>query len=85
MVQIRIKPSIPVRNRDTKYLMSAATRRRESDFGPLTMAEMLEATRRITSAVDIPIVVDADTGYGNAINVIRTVKEFERAGAAGLA
>jgi len=62
----------------------SATMLGEPDFGLLTMAEMLDTTRRITAAVDIPVVVDGDTGYGNAINVIRTVKEFERAGAAGI-
>ncbi len=67
----------------TGYAVSAAMLG-EPDFGLLTMAEMLDATRRITGAVDIPVVVDGDTGYGNAINVIRTVKEFERAGAAGI-
>ncbi len=67
----------------TGYGVSAAMLG-EPDFGLLTMSEILDATRRITSAVDIPIVVDADTGYGNAVNVVRTVKEFERAGAAGM-
>lgn len=67
----------------TGYGVSAAMLG-EPDFGLLTMAEMLDVTRRVTAAVDIPIVVDADTGYGNAINVLRTVKEFERAGAAGI-
>ena len=67
----------------TGYGVSAAMLG-EPDFGLLTMSEILDATRRITSAVDIPIVVDGDTGYGNAVNVVRTVKEFERAGAAGM-
>jgi methylisocitrate lyase len=48
-----------------------------------TMTENLDIVRNMTSSVGIPIIADLDTGYGNAINVIRTVKEFERAGCAG--
>jgi 2-methylisocitrate lyase-like PEP mutase family enzyme len=54
------------------------------DVGLVTMSEMLDAVRQITYAVDIPMLCDADTGYGNAINAQRTVREFERAGAAGV-
>ena len=54
-----------------------------SDTGLLTMTEVLDQTRFICDAVKIPVVADCDTGYGNAINLIRTVKEFERAGVAG--
>ncbi len=54
------------------------------DANILTLTETLEAVRRICDAVRIPVVADCDNGYGNAINVIRTVLEFERAGAAGL-
>jgi len=50
------------------------------DAGLLTMTEMVENARRIVQAVDIPVIADADTGYGNPINVIRTVKEYENAG-----
>jgi len=50
------------------------------DVGLLTMTEMVENARRIVQAVDIPVIADADTGYGNPINVIRTVKEYENAG-----
>jgi len=50
------------------------------DIGLVTMTEQLEQTRRIASATDLPIICDADTGYGNALNVIRTVREFEKAG-----
>ena len=50
----------------------------------LTLTEMAEACRRITSVVSCPVIADADTGYGNAINVQRTVREFERAGASGI-
>lgn len=67
----------------TGYSLSA-TLLGEPDFGLLTQTEMLSATRRICSVVETPIIVDADTGYGNALNVIRTVKELIRAGAAGM-
>jgi 2,3-dimethylmalate lyase len=54
------------------------------DYGLLTMSEMLESVRRISDATEIPLVADADTGYGNAVNVYRTVKEYEKAGAAAI-
>lgn len=54
------------------------------DVGLLTMAEMVENVRYIANAVDIPLVCDADTGYGNPVNVYRTVREYEAAGAAAL-
>lgn len=54
------------------------------DVGLVTMEEMVRNARYIAEAVDIPIVVDADNGYGNAINARRTVREFERAGVAGI-
>ena len=54
------------------------------DIGLVTMPEMVENARYIAEAVQIPVIVDADTGYGNALNVMRTVREFERAGVAGI-
>lgn len=54
------------------------------DLGLLGLAEMAEAARRMTGAVNVPVIVDGDTGYGSIPNVIRTVHEFERAGAAGM-
>ena len=54
------------------------------DANILTLTETLEAVRRIVDAVDIPVIADCDNGYGNAINVMRTAAEFERAGAAGI-
>lgn len=54
------------------------------DVNLLTMTEMAEATGRISDAVTIPVIADADTGYGGVINVMRTVKTFEKAGAAGI-
>ena len=54
------------------------------DLGLLTMTEMVENVRAIARGVEIPLVCDADTGYGNPINVARTVREYEDAGAAAL-
>ena len=54
------------------------------DVGLMTMAEMVDNARRIVDAVDIPVIADADTGYGNPINVIRTVQAYERAGVAAI-
>jgi len=54
------------------------------DVGLTTMTEMVANARYIASAVGIPLIADADTGFGNAINVIRTVREYIGAGVAGL-
>src|SRR5262245_37496013 len=54
------------------------------DVGLLGVSEMVESVRRIANVTDIPVFADADTGYGNAVNVHYTVKEYIRAGAAGL-
>ena len=54
------------------------------DAGFLTQTELVENVRRICAATNLPVLVDCDTGFGNALNVIRTVEEIIRAGAAGL-
>jgi methylisocitrate lyase len=54
------------------------------DLGFLTMSEMLAHARNIVQATSLPVIADADTGYGNALNVMRTVREYEGAGVAGL-
>jgi len=54
------------------------------DVGLTTMTEVRDTVAAIAEAVSIPIIVDADTGYGNAVNVVRTVRALERAGAAGI-
>ncbi len=56
----------------------------EPDVGLATLTEMVDQTRRMVDAVSIPVMADGDTGNGNAINVIRTVREYERAGCAGI-
>jgi 2-methylisocitrate lyase-like PEP mutase family enzyme len=61
----------------------AATAIGEPDLGLLTQTEMIDRARRICMSVPIPIIVDADTGYGNPLNVYRTVTELIAAGAAG--
>lgn len=54
------------------------------DVGLITLTEMSEACGQIADAVDLPVFSDADTGYGNDMNVTRTVRAFEKAGAADL-
>ena len=54
------------------------------DVGLLTMTEMAGNAGRIAACVDIPVIADADTGYGNPLNVIRTVSVYEAAGIAGI-
>ncbi|HEY1362492.1 MAG TPA: isocitrate lyase/PEP mutase family protein [Xanthobacteraceae bacterium] len=54
------------------------------DYGLLTMTEMADNAGRIASAVGVPVIADADTGYGNELNATRTVREYERRGVAGL-
>jgi 2-methylisocitrate lyase-like PEP mutase family enzyme len=54
------------------------------DVGLVTATEMLERVRLITEAVSIPTIVDADTGYGNALNLMRTIRSFEDAGVSAL-
>jgi methylisocitrate lyase len=67
----------------TGYSLSA-TLLGEPDFGLLTQTEVVTAAQRICAVVETPVIVDADTGYGNAINVMRTVQDLIRAGAAGM-
>src|SRR5689334_25173168 len=54
------------------------------DVGLLSGTEMIDNARRIVAAVDVPVIADADTGYGNAVNVVRTVQGYEQAGVAGI-
>jgi 2-methylisocitrate lyase-like PEP mutase family enzyme len=54
------------------------------DVGLTTMTELVDQVARIAGAVDVPIIADIDTGFGNAINARRAVVEFERAGVAGI-
>ena len=54
------------------------------DIGLVTMSEVIERAAQVVSAVKIPVIADADTGYGNAVNLVRTIREFERTGAAAI-
>src|SRR5215468_4366998 len=54
------------------------------DIGLVTMSEVIERAAQVVSAVRIPVIADADTGYGNAVNLVRTVREFERIGVAAI-
>jgi 2-methylisocitrate lyase-like PEP mutase family enzyme len=54
------------------------------DYGLVTMSEMADNAGRIANCVDVPVIADADTGYGNELNTTRTVREYERRGVAGL-
>lgn len=54
------------------------------DFGLLTMTEVRDQTRNIVQTTNIPVIADCDTGYGNPLNTIRTVREFEAAGVSAL-
>lgn len=67
------------------YLSGASiayTRLGRSDVGLTTYSEVAETLARIAERVDTPVIVDADTGFGNAVNVMRTIRGLERAGAA---
>lgn len=54
------------------------------DYGLITMSEMVGNAGRIANSIDIPLISDSDTGFGNELNVFRTVQEFERAGVAAI-
>jgi len=71
---------------DAVYMTGAGTAARFGypDFGLITMTEMVMNAGQITAAVGLPVIADADTGYGNELNVVRTVREYEKAGVAGI-
>ena len=54
------------------------------DYGLVTMSEMAANAGRLAAAVNTPVIADADTGYGNELNVVRTVREYEQRGVAGI-
>ena len=71
---------------DAVYMTGSGTSAEKGfpDVGLLTMTEMVTNAKYIANAVDIPVVCDADTGYGNPLNVQRTVREYQSAGVAGI-
>ncbi len=71
---------------DAVYMTGAGTSAEKGfpDVGMLTMTEMVTNAKYIANAIDIPVICDADTGYGNALTTQRTVREYEAAGVAGI-
>jgi 2-methylisocitrate lyase-like PEP mutase family enzyme len=71
---------------DAVYMtgFGTAAARGYPDLGLLTMSEMVANARAISNSVNVPVICDADTGYGNPLNVLRTVREYEDAGASAL-
>ena len=71
---------------EAAYLSGGAVARSMGipDIGLVTMSESIERAAQVVSAIKIPIIADADTGYGNAVNLVRTMREFERAGVAAI-
>jgi len=71
---------------EAAYLSGGAVARSMGipDIGLVTLSETIERAAQVVAAVKIPIIADADTGYGNAVNLVRTVREFERAGVAAI-
>ncbi|HME61126.1 MAG TPA: isocitrate lyase/phosphoenolpyruvate mutase family protein [Candidatus Binatia bacterium] len=71
---------------EAAYLSGGAVARSMGipDIGLVTMSETIERACQVVSAVKLPVIADADTGYGNAVNLVRTVREFERAGVAAI-
>ena len=63
---------------------ASASRLGQPDLGLMSYAEVVDQARNITDAISIPVIADGDTGYGNAMNVRRTVKGFAKAGCAGV-
>ena len=63
---------------------AASSRLGVPDIGLATMSEVLDTAKNVVSATNIPVICDGDTGYGNALNVMRTVNEFERVGVAAI-
>jgi 2-methylisocitrate lyase-like PEP mutase family enzyme len=71
---------------EAAYLSGGAVARSMGipDIGLVTMSESIERAAQVVSAIKIPIIADADTGYGNAVNLVRSVREFERTGVAAI-
>jgi 2-methylisocitrate lyase-like PEP mutase family enzyme len=71
---------------EAAYLSGGAVARSMGipDIGLVTMSESIERAAQVVSVINLPIIADADTGYGNAVNLVRTVREFERAGVAAI-
>lgn len=77
---------VAARGFDAVYMTGAGTAAAYGypDYGLLTMSEMVANATRIAQVVDLPVIADADTGYGNELNVVRTVRAFAHAGVAAI-
>jgi 2-methylisocitrate lyase-like PEP mutase family enzyme len=71
---------------EAAYLSGGAVARSMGipDIGLVTLSETIDRAAQVVATIKIPIIADADTGYGNAVNLVRTVREFERAGVAAI-
>ena len=71
---------------EAAYLSGGAVARSMGipDIGLVTMSESIDRAVQVVAAINIPVIADADTGYGNAVNLVRSVREFERAGVAAI-
>ncbi|MGH7872251.1 MAG: isocitrate lyase/PEP mutase family protein [Candidatus Binatia bacterium] len=71
---------------EAAYLSGGAVARSMGipDIGLVSMSEAIERAAQVVAVVKIPVIADADTGYGNAVNLVRTVREFERVGVAAI-
>ena len=71
---------------EAAYLSGGAVARSMGvpDIGLVTMSEVIDRAAQVVAAVKIPVIADADTGYGNAVNLVRSVREFERTGVAAI-
>jgi len=71
---------------EAAYLSGGAVARSMGipDIGLVTMSESIERATQVVCAIKIPVIADADTGYGNAVNLVRSVREFERIGVAAI-
>lgn len=71
---------------EAAYLSGGAVARSMGipDIGLVTMSESIERAAQVVSAIKVPVIADADTGYGNAVNLVRSVREFERIGVAAI-
>ena len=71
---------------EAAYLSGGAVARSMGipDIGLVTLSETIDRAAQVVAAIKTPIIADADTGYGNAVNLVRTVREFERAGVAAI-
>lgn len=71
---------------EAAYLSGGAVARSMGipDIGLVTLSEVIERAAHVVSAINIPVIADADTGYGNAVNLVRAVREYERTGVAAI-